>query len=155
MPHLSELYGRARPIMGGQSTCAASPSSTYRPACGLPRGVLSSFRAFGHCSALGRVRPGRPKCARALDVPEPGEPRLGSGPASARSELRPPGSPRKPPWNFRLVTVQRTSGLLKGPPGCSKDLRAVQKTPGCSEDLQAVQKTSGGSKDFGLSQMTS
>eukprot|EP00969_Alexandrium_andersonii_P034873 1526006-Alexandrium_andersonii.AAC.1 len=39
MPRLSELYGRARPIMGGRSTCTTSPSSTYRSARGLPRGA--------------------------------------------------------------------------------------------------------------------
>eukprot|EP00969_Alexandrium_andersonii_P221456 9780909-Alexandrium_andersonii.AAC.1 len=74
MPRLSELYGRVRPIMGGRSTCTTSPSATYRSARGLPRGVRSSFGAFGHCSALGLCAPEDPSAPALWVFPSLGSP---------------------------------------------------------------------------------
>eukprot|EP00969_Alexandrium_andersonii_P209625 9260114-Alexandrium_andersonii.AAC.1 len=79
---------------------------------------------------FGRARPGGPKRARTLGDPEPGGPRLVSGPASAPSELRPPRlSPETP--------LELQAG------GCSKNCRAVHKIFGPFKDPRAVQKISG------------
>eukprot|EP00969_Alexandrium_andersonii_P013126 572802-Alexandrium_andersonii.AAC.1 len=60
--------------MGGRSACMTSPSSTYRSARGLPRSVLSSFRVFGHGSALGLGAPEDPRAPALRMFPSPRSP---------------------------------------------------------------------------------
>eukprot|EP00969_Alexandrium_andersonii_P127372 5629875-Alexandrium_andersonii.AAC.1 len=98
MPYLTELYGAGPPKYGWPEAIDhlaelyVCGSAQRAPEC---RAVfLQNLRTV---LLLGLVRPGRLACVRAPDDPEPCEPRLGPGPASAPSWLSPPRSPPETP----------------------------------------------------------